>query len=118
MEGSSEKRVSKRLNVPISIKYILPDGSSNKIIAENISVMGICLLLPQKLNIGTKLVLAVLMPRRNRKTVIYGEVMWQQKSGTAMKEGYITGINFTQADPLDIENIITSVKTGRYFIPR
>jgi c-di-GMP-binding flagellar brake protein YcgR len=114
MKESAEKRLSKRLSAPVSIEYTLPDGSSNKIVAKNISITGICLLLPQKISIGIKLVITILMPRGNRNTVIHGEVMWQEKA----ERGYITGIHFTQADPLDIEKIISSVKTGQYFILR
>lgn len=118
MEKSSEKRVSKRLYVPLPVKYTLSNGFSGKIITNNISITGICLLLPSKLDIGTKLILAIQMPKRNRETIIYGEVVWQSKSEELTKEGYITGMNFNKGDPFDIEEIVNSVRSGQYFISR
>lgn len=115
MEKSSERRSSKRLLFPVTVKYILPDSSDGKVIANNISITGICLVLPQKLNVGTELMLAIPMPTRNRKAVIYGKVVWQKKSEGSIKEGYIIGISFVKADPLDIEEIITSVTSGHFF---
>jgi len=116
MGKQSEKRSSGRLHVPLVVKYILSDKSNGKVIANNISITGVCLLLSQKLNIGTELILTIEMPGKNRETVIYGKVVWQKKSEESTKEGYITGLDFIRIDPLDIEKIIDSVKTGQYFI--
>jgi len=117
MGKSSEKRLAQRLYASLTVKYTLPNGFSGRIISSDVSVTGVCLLLPQKLEIGVTLTLAIRMPRKNRETVIYGEVTRQQKSEDPKKEGYITGINFSKADPLDIEELITTVRSGHYFIP-
>ncbi len=116
MEESLEKRLSKRLHVPLTVKYTLSDGQSGKIITNNISTTGVCLLLPQKLDIGATLILAIRMPRRKRETVIYGEVTRQQKSEDSTKKGYLTGISFSKADPADMEEVITSMRSGQYFV--
>ncbi|MBI4618571.1 MAG: PilZ domain-containing protein [Desulfobacterales bacterium] len=116
MEKSSDKRLSKRLHVPLPVKYTLFKGSNGKVITNDISITGICLLLPQKLDIGTELTLTIQMPRRSRETVVYGKVAWQQKSEELTKEGYITGMSFSKADPLDVEEIVTSARGGQYFI--
>jgi len=113
-----ENRVFTRWHMPMTIKYTLPDGASGKIHVEDFSLGGVCLPFAQKSNIspGTNLTLRIRMPKRKRETVVLGEVVWLQKADASKDAGYIAGIKFIKADPVDMEEIVTSLRTGLYFV--
>lgn len=99
---SSGKRLVERLTLPLTAICTSPDNLQGKVIVKNISLTGTCLLTQQNLSSGAELKLAIMMPARNRETIIYGEVIWQNKCA----DGYLTGVKFTQSDPSDIERIV------------
>lgn len=112
-----ENRLFARWHVPVTVKYTFPDGFSGEAHVDNISLGGVSFPLTQKSNIfsGTSSVLRIRMPESKRETVIFGEVIWLRKVDALKGVGYIVGIRFVKLDPLDMEQIITSLRTGLYF---
>ena len=112
-----ENRVFKRLHTPITVKYTIPEGPDGECRVNDISLGGVCLPLTRKADLspGANLILKIKMPRLKRETVIFGEVIWLKKPEPTRDVEYTAGIRFIKADISDVENIISSLKTGAYF---
>lgn len=112
-----ENRLFARLRTPVAIKYVFPDGSNGESRVNDISLEGASLPIRYKTDIlpGSSLTLKIKLPKRKRETVISGEVVWLQEVEALKGTNYIAGIKFTKADPIDIEEILSALKTGAYF---
>ena len=107
-----ERRIYERISVPVKLTYevktrpkIIKDS-----VSKNISGGGICLSLQEKLLPKTNL--AIKIEIGNGKDVINlsGVVVWSRRVEIVQKTGpatyYDTGIEFLDADPININRII------------
>lgn len=107
-----EKRLFERISLPIKLSYevksrpkIIRDSTS-----KNIGGGGICLSLNEKLLTKTELAMTIEIGTDNPLR-LNGKVAWNRRVEVAGKDGpmvyYDTGIEFTNADPININRVIT-----------
>jgi c-di-GMP-binding flagellar brake protein YcgR len=108
-----ERRLFERISLPIKFKYEV--RTRPKIVKEstskNISGGGICLSLNEKLLPSTRLSINVQMGEGKNTITLNGKVIWTRKvevaDGGRTFEYYNTGIEFINADPINIDKIIS-----------
>jgi len=107
-----EKRIYERISIPIKLVYEVK--SRPKIVrsstSKNIGGGGICLSLGEKLLPKTEMVMKIEIGSNNALT-LNGKVVWTRRVEIAETDGpvvyYDTGIEFSNADPININKVIT-----------
>jgi len=86
-KGKYNKRTHDRLDFIEKVHYKLLKQPYQSIFSQNISAMGMCLLLDEEVNPGTILELNFDMPGQEIETIsTYSKVVWQRD--------YLTGVEF------------------------
>lgn len=105
---NEERRQHPRLNINLDVIYKIPSKSenSNKSKSNDISQSGIQLLLKEKFEKDTVLLLEFELPDNPRKRLFAkGQVMWTKENQVYQGDGGIrtfnTGIKFIQLSPTD-----------------
>jgi c-di-GMP-binding flagellar brake protein YcgR len=108
-----ERRLYERISIPIKLTYEI--NNRPKIVKEsaskNISGCGICLSLAEKLIPKTELVMKIEPGNTDRVFTLKGKVVWNRRIEIIEKSGpivyYDTGIELIDADPININKIIS-----------
>ena len=108
-----EKRIYERISLPIKFTYEIKNRPKifKDAVSKNISGSGICVSLKEKLLPTTNLSLQIEIGNNNHPTVLNGKVVWNRRVDIAGEAGptvyYDTGIELLNADPININKIIT-----------
>jgi hypothetical protein len=108
-----EKRIYERLSIPVKVTYELLSRPKvmNESVSKNISGGGICLSLREKLFPATQLAIKIEIGNNSNIIHLKGKVIWNRKVEILQKEGpaiyYDTGIELIDADPININRVIT-----------
>ncbi len=93
-----ERRDFPRLTVSVDIEYlILNEIKAQQSLSKNISAGGICLIVYEKIAIGSILLLKFRFPNDNQEVQAKGRVVWSSyfTIGADRKDRYDLGIEFT-----------------------
>jgi hypothetical protein len=86
-KGKYNKRIHDRLDFIEKVHYKLLKQPYQSVFSQNISALGMCLLLDEEVNTGTILELNFDMPGQEIETIsTYSKVVWQRD--------YLTGVEF------------------------
>lgn len=108
-----EKRLYERITIPIRLKYEIKSRPMlvTESISKNLSGGGICLSLKEKLLPRTQLAMVVEIGSSRDLVSLNGMVIWSRRVEIVEREGpivyYDTGIEFINADPININRVIT-----------
>ena len=107
----TEGRNFERLDLPVEVEYTIPGKGWLKggATAKNISLGGIQFQVKERLDLGCRLSLRIYLPRRERPTTASGELVWLKENRPRGK-GFDVGVRFTQADPFDLEELLTGLE--------
>jgi len=108
-----EKRIYERIALPIKLSYEVK--TRPRIITESkskdISGNGICLSLKEKLLAKTALTITICVGSKDNTVNLNGKVVWNRRVEITSDSGpivyYDTGIELINADPININKIIT-----------
>lgn len=106
-----EKRKFPRLPLNVNVKCEVLNVSTlraEEIRAKNISAGGICLVVLEKVNIGTLLKLKLSLSGEVRFIIVKGKVVWVEEfsvTHTSDYKAYDCGIEFVDVGPQDQKNI-------------
>ena len=106
-----EKRKFQRLPFNVNVKWEILDVhtlSGEEIQANNMSAGGICLVILEKVNIGTLLKLKLSLPHEVSSMIIKGRVIWIKEfsvTHTSYDKAYDCGIEFIDLGPQDQKNL-------------
>ena len=107
----TEKRKSPRLSFDVELQYQVLNPRSPKTPksrGKNISAGGLCIIMLEKVKIGTPLKLEFSFPNEDKPIVAKGKVMWVEKLTIISTESYVSydcGVEFVDISPHDIESI-------------
>jgi len=108
-----EKRLYERISIPIKLTYEVksrPKVVKNSV-SKDISGSGICLSLKEKLLPKTNLSIRIEIGKSSNTVLLDGKVIWHRRIEIQGNDGpivyYDTGIELTEADPININKIIT-----------
>lgn len=108
-----ERRLYERISVPIKLKYEVKNRPklAMESVSKNIGGGGICLSLKEKLLPKTQLVITVEIGSSEDLINLNGRVIWNRRVEILGKAGpivyYDTGIEFINADPININRVVT-----------
>jgi Tfp pilus assembly protein PilZ len=106
-----DKRKFQRLPLNVNVKCELLHTSTRmaeEIRAKNISAGGICLVVLEKVNIGSLLTLKLTLPHEIRSIIVKGKVVWVEEFSvghTSDDKAYDCGIEFVDLGPQAQENL-------------
>lgn len=106
-----ERRRFPRLPLKVNVKYDVlkaPPLRAEENQSKNISIGGICLVVPEKINIGTLLRLKLSLKGETSYITVKGKVVWVEEfsvDSTSDFKAYDCGIEFVDVGPQDQENI-------------
>lgn len=106
-----EKRKFPRLPFNVNVKCEVLNVSTRmaeEIRAKNISAGGICLVVLEKVNIGTLLKLKLSLPHEVRSIIVQGKVIWVEEfsvTHTSEYKAYDCGIEFVDVGSQDQKNL-------------
>ncbi|NQT95613.1 MAG: PilZ domain-containing protein [Candidatus Omnitrophica bacterium] len=108
-----EKRIYERISLPIKLTYEVktrPQVIRNSV-SKDISGSGICLSLKEKLLPKTALTISMIIGTEDNTINLNGKVVWNRRVEIIGDDGpivyYDTGIELINADPININKIIT-----------
>ena len=106
-----DKRKFQRLPLNVNVKCELLHASTRmaeEIRAKNISAGGICLVVLEKVNIGSLLTLKLTLPHEIRSIIVKGKVVWVEEFSVNDYKAYDCGIEFIDVDPQDKKTLATT----------
>jgi c-di-GMP-binding flagellar brake protein YcgR len=107
----AEKRKFRRLSFDVELRYKVlnpPSPQSLKSRVKNISTGGLCIMILEKVKIGTPLKLEISLPHEDKLIVAKGKVAWIEKLTIISTESYVSydcGVEFVDVNPQDRESI-------------
>lgn len=108
-----EKRLYERISVPVKLKYEVKNRPklTKETVSRNLSGGGICISLREKLLPNTHLAMVVEIGRGDDLINLNGKVVWNRRVEILEESGpnvyYDTGIEFINADPININRVVT-----------
>jgi c-di-GMP-binding flagellar brake protein YcgR len=102
-----ERRKFSRIPFNVKVKYDVLKGSSyraGEARSKNVSAGGICLTIPEKIDIGALLRLKLFIRNDDDFITVIGKVIWFEEfsiSHTSDDKAYDCGIEFISIDPQD-----------------
>src|SRR5512136_703709 len=106
-----EKRKFSRIPLNVKVKYDVLEGSPRKTEetrSKNVSAGGICLTIPEKIDIGALLRLKLYLQGEDDFIIVSGEVVWVKEfsiNHTSDYKAFDCGIEFFDVGPQDQEKI-------------
>ena len=106
-----ERRRFPRLPLKVNVKYDVLKGlplRAKETQSKNISIGGICLVVPEKINIGTLLRLKLSLKGETSYITVKGKVVWVEEfsvDSTSDYKAYDCGIEFVDISPQEQESI-------------
>ena len=118
----AENRKFPRLSFDAELKYKVlnsPSPKTKKSRVKNISTGGLCIMILEKVKIGTPLKLEISLPNEDKPTVAKGKVVWVEKLTIISAESYVSydcGVEVVDISPQNLESnnrhIIFRIKNG------
>jgi c-di-GMP-binding flagellar brake protein YcgR len=108
-------RKYQRLSFDVEFKHWVlsaPSPKSKEIRGKNISAGGLCMVILEKLKIGTLLKLEFSLPEADKPVIAKGKVVWVEEPNiysTVTHVSHDCGIEFVDISPQDRENISNHV---------
>ena len=108
-----ERRLYERISIPVKLAYEVKNRPKilKESVSKNISGGGICLSLSEKLLPRTELIMKVELGNADRIFMLKGVVVWNRGVEIIEKKEHVvyydTGIELIEADPININKIIS-----------
>lgn len=108
-----EKRLYERIFLPIKLNYEVKNRPKivQETVSKNLSGGGICLSLKEKLLPRTELAMRIEIGKNSDSVNLNGKVVWNRRVEVSGEAGgdvyYDTGIEFIDADPININRVVT-----------
>jgi len=110
----AERRKFSRIPFNVKVKYDVLKGSPYKTgeaRSKNVSAGGICLAIPEKIDIGALLRLKLYIRNDEDFITVIGRVVWFEEFSISHKsddKAYDCGIEFISIDPQDQKKLVTT----------
>ncbi|MFC1576463.1 PilZ domain-containing protein [Candidatus Omnitrophota bacterium] len=108
----SERRTTERLNISLPVKYNI-NGIASECKSMDLSARGIRLLLDERLETGTSLLIEIQLPEQERPVRAKGDIVWMKESTAddtaSEKRLFNTGIQFSSFYNSDAKRLFNFV---------